>query len=257
MRSELDWREAAQIVERGEAGGGLSGGLRASWPVVAGYVPAAVAFGVAARGAGLSTAETVVMSLVVYSGASQFAIVGLVAAGASWLVMAGTALVLGARHMLYGPALAPRLRLGAGWSRPALAAFGITDEVFAVASERLARGPEGLGWLLGLEAGAYVSWALGSWLGAAAGTAAVDALPLLAPALGFALPALFVALLVAMTRPAEAGQGRRGAVIGATLAAAAVAAALYLAGLESWSVPAAGISGPVIGLLFGGRANEN
>ena len=229
-------------------------GLRASWPVVAGYVPAAIAFGVAARGAGLSTAETVVMSLVVYSGASQFAIVGLVAAGASWLVMLGTALVLGVRHMLYGPALAPRLRAGGGWGKAAFVAAGITDEVFAVASERLARKPTGLGWLLGLETGAYVSWAFGSWLGAAAGTVAVDALPILAPALGFALPALFVALLVAMIKPAEPETGRT-AMLGAAFTAATVAASLYLAGLESWSVVAAGISGPVAGFLLTRRAN--
>lgn len=229
---------------------GFAGGLRASLPIVVGYVPAAVAFGVAARGAGLSTAETVLMSLVVYSGASQFAIVGLVAAGASWLVMAGTALVLGARHVLYGPALAPNLRLRAG-GRAALAAFGLTDEVFAVATERLAREPAGFGWLFGLEAGAYVSWAFGSWVGVAAGAAMVEALPFLAPALSFALPALFVALFVAMTT----GAGVSGPVAGALVAAGAVAAAAYSAGFESWSVPAAGVAGPLVGLALRGRAD--
>jgi len=236
-------------VEDGGGGRrGFAGGLRASLPVVAGYVPAAVAFGVAARGAGLSTAETVLMSLVVYSGASQFAIVGLVAAGGSWLVTAGTALVLGARHVLYGPALAPNLRLRAG-GRAALAAFGLTDEVFAVASERLAREPAGFGWLFGLEAGAYVSWAFGSWLGAAAGEAMVGALPVLAPALSFALPALFVALLVAMTTQTGASRS----VAGALVAAGTVAAAAYLAGFESWSVPVAGVAGPLAGLVLGRR----
>lgn len=220
-------------------------------PVVAGYVPAAVALGVAARGAGLSSVETVSMSLVVYSGASQFAIVGLVAAGASWLVMAGTALVLGARHVLYGPALAPNLRLRAG-GRAALAAFGLTDEVFAVAAARLAREPAGFGWLFGLEVGAYVSWAFGSWLGAAAGSAVIGALPLLAPALSFALPALFVALLVAMTMGAGSDASRP--IAGAVLVAGTVAAALYPAGLGSWGVLAAGVAGPAVGLLLGRRA---
>lgn len=237
------------MEDGGVARWGFAEGLRASLPVVAGYVPAAVALGVAARGAGLSTTETVLMSLVVYSGASQFAIVGFVAAGASWLVMAGTALVLGARHVLYGPALAPNLRLRAG-GRAALAAFGLTDEVFAVASARLAREPAGFGWLFGLEVGAYVSWASGTWLGVAAGTAMVEALPVLAPALSFALPALFVALLVAMTTQA----GASGPVVGALLAAGTVAAAAYLAGFESWSVPAAGVAGPLAGLALGRRA---
>jgi predicted branched-subunit amino acid permease len=57
------------------------------------------------------------MSLIVYSGASQFAIVGLVAAGVPWLVTAATALVLGARYVIYGPSLAPHLR---GFTPPTL-----------------------------------------------------------------------------------------------------------------------------------------
>ena len=225
--------------------------MRASVPVVIGYLPAAVAFGIAARGAGLSMAESVVMSLIVYSGASQFALAGLVAVGTSWPVMAGISLVLGVRHVLYGPALVPFLRrMGVG--RAATAAFGLTDEVFAVSSVELRQRPAGFGWLLGLEAGAYSSWVLGTCAGAFAGTAVVAALPSLAPALSFALPALFVALLVSLMRTGEQQHGGAPSpAVGAVLVAAVVAAAFYLAGLESWSVPAAGIAGPLVGLLLG------
>lgn len=229
---------------------GFPEGLRASIPVVVGYLPASVAFGVAAQGAGLSLLESVLMSLIVYSGASQFAIVGLAAAEASWLVMAGISLVLGVRHVLYGPSLAPRLRrMPTG--RAAVAAFGLTDEVFAVASVKLPRRPAGLGWLLGLEADAYASWALGTWIGGVAGTAAVDALPSLAPALSFALPALFVALLVSLMKPESSAPGGASApVAGAVVVAAVAAAVLSLAGLGSWSVPVAGVAGPITGLLL-------
>ncbi len=240
------------------AGGGLADGLRASVPIVLGYLPAAVAFGVAARTAGLNATEAVLMSLIVFSGASQFALVGLVAAGASWFVMAAISLVLGARHVLYGPSLAPHLR-GTPTGRTAAAAFGLTDEVFAVAStklyeRRLAGRTTGVGfdYLVGLGTGAYVSWALGTWLGAVAGTAVVVALPSLSPALSFALPALFVALLVSLMRSGDvAFGGASRPVVGAVLTAATVAAVLYLVGLESWSVPAAGVAGPVAGLLLG------
>jgi 4-azaleucine resistance transporter AzlC len=229
---------------------GFPEGLRASIPVVVGYLPASVAFGVAAQGAGLSLLETVLMSLIIYSGASQFAIVGLAAAGASWLVMAAISLVLGVRHVLYGPSLAPHLRR-MPTCRTAIAAFGLTDEVFAVASVKLPQRPAGLGWLLGLEAGAYASWALGTWIGGVAGTAAVDALPSLAPALSFALPALFVALLVSLMRPERSVPGgASGPVAGAVVVAAVAAAALSLAGLGSWSVPVAGVTGPISGLLL-------
>jgi predicted branched-subunit amino acid permease len=111
--------------------------------------------------------------------------------------------------------------------------------------------------LLGLGLGAYASWALGTWIGAVAGTAVVNALTSHAPALSFALPALFVALLVSLVRSAAPSSGgASGTVAGAVLAAAVVAAALSLAGLGSWSVPAAGVAGPVAELLIGRyRAN--
>jgi 4-azaleucine resistance transporter AzlC len=249
------WPEVIEV----DASRGFLEGLRASVPIVVGYLPAAVAFGVAARGAGLSVTETVAMSLIVFSGASQFALAGLLTAGASWVVMAAISLVLGVRHMLYGPSLAPNLRR-IDTSRAAAAAFGLTDEVFAVASAMLPRRPLGtnFGRLVGLGTGAYISWTLGTWIGAAAGSVVVGALPSLAPALSFALPALFVALLVSLVRstgPASGGAAPS-SVMGAILVAAAVAATLYLAGLESWSVPAAGVTGPTAGLLIQrGRAN--
>ena len=248
------WPEVIEV----DASRGFSEGLRASVPIVVGYLPAAVAFGVAARGAGLSVTETVAMSLIVFSGASQFALAGLLTAGASWVVMAAISLVLGVRHMLYGPSLAPNLRR-IDTSRAAAAAFGLTDEVFAVASAMLPRRPPGTNFdrLVGLGTSAYISWTLGTWIGAAAGSVVVDALPSLAPALSFALPALFVALLVSLVRSTgPASGGASSSVMGAILVAAAVAATLYLAGLESWSVPAAGVTGPTAGLLIQrGRAN--
>jgi predicted branched-subunit amino acid permease len=186
------------------------------------------------------------MSAIVYSGASQFALVGLLASGASLAVAAGTVLVLGARHVLYGPALAPRLR-SLSARRASLAAFGLTDEAFAVASARLPGGPSGYGWLLGLELGAYASWVGGSWVGVAAGEAVARTLPSVSAALAFALPALFVALLV----PLLGAAGRRLPVAGAVLVAGAVAATMHLSGLGTWSVPAAGVAGPVVGLLLG------
>ena len=186
---------------RGGLGGEIPGGLRAAVPVVIGYLPAAAAFGVAARGAGLGTAEAVCMSLVVYSGAGQFALVGLLAAGASLPFAGITALLLSLRHVLYGPALAPRLRR-LGPLRAAPLAFGLTDEVFAVASVELRGRRASFGWLAALEVGVYVTWAVGTWIGAGAGAAITGALPSLAPALGFALPALFVALLVPLLSPA-------------------------------------------------------
>ncbi len=231
--------------DRGE--GGWPDGVRAAVPVAVGYLPAAVAFGLVARQAGLSTPETVLSSALVFAGASQFALAGLVQAGTPPLVAAAAALFLNLRHLLYGPPLSRHLaRLGPG--RTALAAFGLTDEVFAVAFRAFSRGEAaGFGWLIGLEAGAYLSWVLGSWLGAAAGEAVAAAIPAFGPALGFALPALFLALLLPLVSP----KGGPAAGLRATAAAVAVAVAvaLHLAGLGHWSILAAGVAGPVAGGL--------
>lgn len=119
--------------------------MRAGAPVTAGYLPAAVAFGVAAREAGLSVFEAVFMAATVYSGASQFALVGLISSGAPALVAGVSALLLSLRHVLYGPALAPSLRYIRGW-RVGVVAYGLTDEIFAVALGRLRQRQANFGW---------------------------------------------------------------------------------------------------------------
>jgi predicted branched-subunit amino acid permease len=145
--------------------------------------------------------------------------------------------------VLYGPALAPRL-LFARKARAALAAFGLTDEVFAVAFSKSSRRPVGFLWVLCLGACAYASWLAGTYLGASAGPALVGALPSLAPALSFALPSLFVALLMPALWP-----GKLDAPVAVSVAGAGVVAGmLYLAGLEGLSVLAAGVVGPVFGI---------
>lgn len=222
-----------------------------------GYLPAAVAFGVVARQAGFSVPETVLTSALVFAGASQFALAGLVKSGAPPLVAATAALFLNLRHLLYGPPLARHLeRFGA--ARTAVSALGLTDEVFAVAFRTFAGGSSpGFAWLAGLEAGAYVSWVLGSWLGAAAGEAVVGAAPALGQALGFALPALFLALLLPLVSPEDGrAAGPRGT---AAAVAIAVAVTLRLAGLGQWGVLAAGVAGPLAGVArsaVGGMARR-
>lgn len=77
-------------------------------------------------------------------------------------------------------------------------------------------------------------------------------MPSLAPALSFALPALFVALLVPLISPEgdEAGRARTASILGAVVTAAAVAAVFHLVGLGNWGIIAAGVAGPTFGLLL-------
>ncbi|WP_150253829.1 AzlC family ABC transporter permease [Nocardiopsis deserti] len=91
---------------------------------------AGLAFGTAAVAAGLSPAQSVFLSLFMFTGASQFALVGVIAGGGSLVAGAAGALLLGARNTLYGLRLADVL----GWrgARRALAAHGVIDETTAV-----------------------------------------------------------------------------------------------------------------------------
>src|SRR3954462_15343452 len=84
-----------------------------------------LSFGALAVSAGLSVAQASALSLLMFTGASQFAFVGLIGGGAAAAV--ATALLLGARNALYGLRLAPLLR-----PRP-IAAHLVIDESAAMA----------------------------------------------------------------------------------------------------------------------------
>lgn len=218
-------------------------GLRASLPIAVGYLPVAVTFGFAGRSADLSVFETVFASATVFAGASQFALVGLAGEGSSLLVALAAALALNVRHLLYGPVLAPLLRgCARGWL--AVLAFGLTDEVFGTAAARLATVPEGSRhrWLLGLVSGAYGAWVSGTWLGAAGGSLLMALLPRLGPVLAFALPVLFLVLLLPLLRGSAAVSAAGTAVV--------VTLPLHLAGRTGVGLLVGSIMGVLAGMAW-------
>lgn len=227
-------------------------GVRASLPLVLGYVPAAMAFGAASRQAGLSVGETVLTSLVIYAGASQFALIGLVAASAPLAATVSTSLLLNVRHVLYGPTVAtrlPKLR------RPtaAVLAFALTDEVFALTSMLGKDRSFSARWMLALEAVTYGSWLGGTFIGVVAGDQFLTEFPSLRDAVGFALPALFISLIVPplMVPSRDATPTTRWRTWVAVAVASAVGIGLHVAGMGGWTVLIAGVVGPLTGELAG------
>ena len=99
-----------------------------------------LSFGALAVAAGLSVAQACVLSLVMFTGGSQFAFVGVVGAGGSPGAAIATATLLGARNGFYGLQMARLLR-PRGWRRP-LAAQVTIDESTAVATTQAAVRPE-------------------------------------------------------------------------------------------------------------------
>ncbi|MCU0827935.1 MAG: AzlC family ABC transporter permease [Tabrizicola sp.] len=174
-------------------------GLTASLPIALGYGPIAFSFGVAATRAGLSAYEAVLVSLVIYAGASQFLALALFASGAPVLVSAFTLIAMNLRHVLYGPALMKAAGKEASSRQAWLWAWGLTDEVFGQALGALARGQRfSEAYMFGLGGMAYAAWVAGTAIGALAGGGALEAWPAASAALGFMLPALFLALLLSV-----------------------------------------------------------
>ncbi|SDL27358.1 4-azaleucine resistance probable transporter AzlC [Modicisalibacter muralis] len=209
-------------------------GLREAIPLLGGYVPVAISFGLVATQAGFSTWEIVAISTLIYAGASQFLFVGMAAGGAPlWLTVAMT-LLINIRHVVYAPNLAPWLTGSRWW--PWLM-HGLTDQVFALAHTRLPRIPaaQRLGWFTGAAVLAWSSWVGGSLLGAVAGEWLTHRWPLLGEVMPFALPALFLALLAPRFT-----SFRWSLALGVSMVAAL---ALTLSGLTSVSIPLAAACG--------------
>jgi predicted branched-subunit amino acid permease len=123
-------------------------------------------FGAVSVAAGLSVLQTCALSLVMFTGASQFAFIGVVAAGGAPVSGALTALMLGTRNTLYGLKLAPLLRFR-GWRRPA-AAHLVIDESTAMAVTRESTSAARVGFLsTGLAV--FTLWNLFTFVGAIAG----------------------------------------------------------------------------------------
>ncbi|HQU26583.1 MAG TPA: AzlC family ABC transporter permease [Acidimicrobiales bacterium] len=150
-----------------------------------------LAFGAAGVSAGFSVLQTCLFSLVAFTGASQFAAVGVVAAGGGPVAAVLAAGALGTRNALYGLQLKPRL--GTRGATTLLAAHLTIDESTAVALAQGARGEaaERHGfWVTG--AGVYVFWNLFTLAGALGAHALGDPA---AFGLDAAVPAAFLGLL--------------------------------------------------------------
>jgi 4-azaleucine resistance transporter AzlC len=173
----------------------------------------AVSFGVLSVAAGFSVAQTCVMSVVAFTGASQFTFVSVIGAGGSAAAALAPALLLAARNALYGISLTSVLT--GSVARRSLLAQGVIDETSAMAHAQPApvakrRAFELTAVLL------FVGWNLGTVAGALAGQGLGNPQDL---GLDAMFPAVFLALLAPQLRAADS---RRAALAGGLLALALV-----------------------------------
>jgi 4-azaleucine resistance transporter AzlC len=171
----------------------------------------AVSFGVLSVAAGFSVAQTCVMSLVAFTGASQFTFVSVMGAGGGVAAALPPAVLLAARNGVYALSLGSVLRPGR-WGR-ALDAHLVIDETTAMAHAQSDPAARRRGFLLTAVA-IFACWNVGTLTGALAGGVLGDPSSL---GLDAVFPAVFLALLIPQIRSRGA---LRAAVAGALIAAA-------------------------------------
>jgi predicted branched-subunit amino acid permease len=176
----------------------LRAGIRRGLPFGVAVFAIAVSFGVLARPL-MGVVAPIVMSIVVFSGAAQFGSLAILAAGGGTAAAIAAGVLLNARYLAMGLALAPSLR-GRARSRAGFA-MAVVDASWAAAST----GDGGFDpwYLVGATVPQYPGWVLGTVVGVLAGHALGDPRSLGLDAL---FPAFFVALLY------EEVRGRRKAV---------------------------------------------
>ena len=171
-------------------------GVQDGLPIVLGYVPVAMAFGISGSSLGLKASEISLTSLIVYSGAGQFFILAAMKIATPWLMIVALITLLNMRHLFYGPIISTYLP--ESLRQRLAAAFFLTDEVFATAFHRFKyiKDSDRIAWFWGLGVTAWLSWVGGTILGLITGEQLLAHYPLLEQVLKFSLPALFVVLTV-------------------------------------------------------------
>ncbi|MCE9622911.1 MAG: AzlC family ABC transporter permease [Actinomycetia bacterium] len=172
----------------------------------------AVSFGVAAVGAGASVAQTCVMSLLVFTGASQFSAVSVLGAGGSSASAFGGAALLAARNSVYGLAMAPHLK-GRVATRLVAAHITIDESTAMAAAQEDETHRRAAFWITGLSI--YLFWNIGTLIGAILGSA-IDPKTY---GLDAAFPAAFVAMVWPLLRERRSAMA---AAIGASLCLALI-----------------------------------
>lgn len=170
-------------------------GLAAGWPICLGYLPIGFAFGVLAQQAGLGPWQVALMSIFVFAGSSQFIAVAMLSAGATFIPIIGTTLVVNLRHTLMSSSLAPHLS-GASRRFLALYAYGVTDESYAVNMGRFRDGNWHRLSALTLNHVANLTWLVSTVAGVHAG----QLIPRKAFGIDYALTGMFLCLLVFQLR---------------------------------------------------------
>ena len=170
-------------------------GIAVGFPIVLGYIPVALTYGVLAAQSGMTLFDLTLMSALVYAGASQFMGVNMLVANATVVEIVVATFVLNFRHFIMSLSFMNDIRDHVSLKGRIGLSLGLTDETFAVSAlnKEKATGSKGVFFYASIYLIAYLTWVLGSLLGGLLGEIIPEKL---SQSMGIALYAMFIVLLV-------------------------------------------------------------
>jgi len=217
---------------------GCGRGARAIVAVLPPVFVFGIAFGIAARGAGLEGWLAALMSMAVFAGAAQFAVLDLWASPVPWLPLLLATFAINARHILLGASLRTLCRGLSPWKvYGAMTLLSDLNWAALIAAER--RGERDLGYLVGGGLLMWLTWVVATIIGAVAGGLTLDDVKTYA--LDLVLVAFFATTLVGLRR------GRVDDLPWLVAGAAAMGAVWFLP--PNWHVMVGGLAGGLAGLI--------
>lgn len=166
-------------------------GLTDGIAIALGYLAVSFSVGIQAANVGIPVIWALIISMTNLTSAGQAAGIGIIGAGGSLIEIAAAQLTINSRYFLMSLSLSQRLAPKYGIVNRLISSFGITDEIFAVASSKPY--PVTPKYMYGLITLPYIGWALGTLLGAVAGSLLPN---LITAALGVMLYGMFIAIVV-------------------------------------------------------------
>ncbi|MHC3439312.1 AzlC family ABC transporter permease [Natrialbaceae archaeon A-gly3] len=223
--------------------GDFKAGARDSIGILLGLIPFALVFGIASDGAGLSTIQTIAMSAVIFAGTAQLVTVELIDANAGLAIVIVTGIVINLRMLMYSASIAPHFTDYSKKTRAYLAYF-LTDHVYAMSiaeyNEEVRSRNKRL-YYLGLGVTIWLVWVATTLVGYALGAGIPPELNLM-----FAIPLVFLAILVPAIEDAPQVVAALASAVVAIAAALAVAEFGLPEGADMLIAAAVGIAAGVV-----------
>lgn len=167
-------------------------GVKACLPTVLGYAGIGIAAGVVGKASHLSLLEVTLLAIIVYAGAAQFIISGLLLLQSPISAIIFTTFLINSRHFLMSMAEAPHFKKYSLWNNIGIGAL-LTDETFGVSMNQIGnKKPVSAKWMHGINVTAYLAWIVACIVGAFIGNWLPNPEQF---GLDFALSAMFIGLL--------------------------------------------------------------